>query len=125
MIQRQVANSQLEKSIETATTKFDIGDHIFAENLVVIKNLTGPIIGLHFMRHNSVVIDLTLCLIQFPHLKMQVKTAFSGTSAKNQAVLIHDSITVPPMTAKTITTFVDHLLEWTTTGTVTPVKKVW
>ena len=67
--QIQVANGQLEKPTATATLKFDIGDHIFAEHFVVMKNLTGPIIGLHFMRHNSVVIDTTHGLIHFPHLK--------------------------------------------------------
>ena len=43
---------------------------------------------------------------------------------KPQVVLIHDSITVPPDTTKTITAFVDLLSEWNTTGTVTPVEKV-
>ena len=33
--QVQVANGQLEKPIATATLKFDIGDHIFAEHFVV------------------------------------------------------------------------------------------
>ena len=70
--QIQVANDQLEKPTATTTLKFDIGDHIFAEHFVVVKNLTGPIIGLHFMKHNSVVIDTTHGLIHFPHLTMQV-----------------------------------------------------
>ena len=121
--QIQVANGQLEKPTETAKLKFDIGDHIFAENFVVMKNLTGPIIGLHFMRHNSVVTPTTHGLIHFPHLTMQVKSALSQTSAKPQAVLIHDSITIPEMTTKTITALVDHLSEWNTTGNVTPVEK--
>ena len=119
----QVANAQLEKPIATATLTNDIGDHIFAEHFVVLKNLTGPIKGLPFMRDNSVVIDTTHGLIHFPHLAMQVKSASSGTSAKPQLVLIHDSITVPPMTTKTIIAFVDHLSEGNTTGTVTPVEK--
>ena len=70
-----------------------------------MRNLTGPIIGLHFMRHNSVVIDTTHGLIHFPHLTMQVKSALSRTSAKPPAVLIHDSITMPQLTTKTITAF--------------------
>ena len=123
--QIQVANGQLEKPTATATLKFDIWDqNIFAAHFVVMKNLTGPIIGLHFMRHNSVVIDTTHSLIHFPHLTMQVKSAINQTSAKLQAALIHDSITIPPMTAKTITAFVDHVAEWNTTGTVTPVEKI-
>ena len=121
--QIQVANGQLEKPTATATPKFDIGDHIFAKHFVVMKNLTGPIIGLHFMKHNSVVIDTTHGLIHFPHLTMQVKSASSQTSAKPQPVLIHDSITIPQMTTRTITAFVDHSSEWNTTGTVTPVEK--
>ena len=98
--QIQVANGQLEKPTATATLKFDIGDHIFAEHFIVMKNLKRPIIGLHFMRHNSVVIDTTNGLIHFPHLTMQVKSALSQTSVKPQAVLIHDKITIPQMTTK-------------------------
>ena len=121
--QIQVANGQLEKPTATATLKFDIGDHTFAEHFVVMKNLTGPIIGLHFMKHNSVVIDTTHGLIHFPHLTMQVKSALSQASAKPQTVLIYDSITIQQMTTKTITAYVDHSSEWNTTGTVTPVGK--
>ena len=121
--QMQVANGQLEKPTATATLKFDIGDHTFAEHFVVMENLTGPIIGLHFMRHNSVVIDTTHGLSHFPHLTMQVKSALNQTSTKPQAVLIYDNITIPQLTTKTITAFVDHVSEWNTTGTVTPVEK--
>ena len=75
------------------------------------------------MRHNSVVIDNTHGLIHFPHLTMQVESALSQTSAKPQAVLIHDSITIPQMTTKAITAFVVHLSDWNTTSTVTLVEK--
>ena len=37
-----------------------------------MKKLRGPIIRLHFMRNNSVVIDTTHGLIHFPHMTMQV-----------------------------------------------------
>ena len=121
--QIQVANGQLEKPTATATLKFDPGDLIFAEHFVVMKNLAGPIIGLHFMRHNGVAIDTTHGLIHFPHLTKQVKSALSQTSAKPQAVLIHDNITIQQMTTKTIRAFFDHVSEWKTTGTVTPVEK--
>ena len=121
--QIQVANGQLEKPTATATLKFEIGDHTFAEHFVVMENLTGPIIGLHFMRHNSMVIDTTHGLVHFPHLTMQVKSALNRTSTKLQAVLIHDNITIPQTTTKSITAFVDHVSEWNTTGTVKPVEK--
>ena len=88
-----------------------------------MKNLTGPTIGLHFLRHKSVVDDTTHDLIHFPHLTMQVKSALSQTSAKPQAVLMHNSIALPEMASKTITAFVDHLSEWNTTGTLFPLEK--
>ena len=121
--QIQVTNGQLEKPTASTTLKLDIGDHIFAEHFVVMKNLTGPNIGLHFMRHNSVVIDTTHGLIHFPHLTKQVESALNQRSAKPQAVLIYDNITIPQLTTKTITAFVDHVSEWNTTGTVTPMEK--
>ena len=46
--QIQVARGQLEKPI--ATTTLNVGDHIFAEHVVVMNSLAGPIIGLHFMK---------------------------------------------------------------------------
>ena len=106
--QIQVANGQLEKPISTATPEIDIGHNTFAEHFVVMKNLTGPNIGLHFMRQNSVVIDSTYGLIQFPHLTMQAKNAAIEAGANPQPVIIQDNTTVTPMTTKTITAFVDH-----------------
>ena len=85
--QIQVANGQLEKPLSTATLKFEIGENSFAEHFIVMKKLTGLIIGLHFMRNNRVVIDTTHGLIHFPHLTMQVKTTSSGTTTKPQPVI--------------------------------------
>ena len=121
--QIQVANGQLEKPLSTATLKFEIGDKSFAEHFVVMKKLTVPIVGLHFMRNNSVVIDTTHSLIHFHHLTMQVKTASSETTTKPQAVTMDKNLTIPPATTKTITAFTDHQSKWKTTGTVTPLEK--
>ena len=121
--QMQVADGQLEKPLSTATLKFEIGDNSFAEQFVVLKKLTGPIIGLHFMRNNSVVIDTTHGHIHFPHLTMQVKTASSETTTKSQPVITDEAMTIPPTTTKTITVFIDHPWKWNTTGTVTPLEK--
>ena len=70
------------------------------------------------MTNNSVVIDTTHGLIQFPHPTMHVKTT-SQMSPKPQTVLNVDALTTPPTKTKTITGFVDHPSEWSTTGTVT------
>ena len=88
-----------------------------------MKFLTGQIIGLHFMRHKSLFIDNTHGLIEVPHLTLKIKTAAREPSAKHQAFRIHDILTIPPMTTKTITTSVDHPSEWSTIGTVTSVGK--
>ena len=121
--QKQVANGQLEKPLSTATLNFEIGNNSFAEHLVVIKKLTGPIYGLHFMRNNSVVIDTTHGLIHFPHLRMQVKTASSETTTKPHPVITDEALTISPTTTKTIIAFIDHPSKWNTTGTVTPLEK--
>ena len=120
--QVQRANGQLNKPFAATTIKFDIGDNTVPDYSVVLKKLTGPIVGLHFMRNNSVVIDATHALIQFAHLTMQIKIT-SETIAKPHAVLTDDCLTIPPRTAKTITVFVDHPSEWNSRGTVTPLKK--
>ena len=121
--QIQVANRKLEKPLSTATLKFEIGDNSFAEHFVVMKKLTGLIIGLHFMRNNSVVIDTTHGLLHFPHMTMQVKTASSETITRPQPVITDESLTIPPTTTKTITAVIDHPSKWNTTGTVTPLEK--
>ena len=121
--QIQVANGQLEKPLYTATLKFEIGDNTFAEHFFVMKKLTGPIFGLHFMRNNSVVIDMTHGLIHFPHLTMLVKTASSEITTKPQQVITDEALTIPPTTTKAITTFIDQPSKWNTTGTVTPLEK--
>ena len=118
-----VANGQLGKPLSTATQKFEIGDNTFAEHFVVMKKLTGPIVRVHFIRNNSVVIDTTYGLIPFPHLKMQAKTASSETTTKTQPVITDEALTIPLTTTKTITDFIDHPSQWNTTGTVTPLEK--
>ena len=114
IFQIQVANGQLEKQTATTTLNLDNADNTNDEYFVVIKKLTDPIIGLHFMRNNSVVIERTHGLSHLPHLTMQIKTTPEMT-AKPQVVLIDDALTIPPRTKKTITAFVDHASEWNTT----------
>ena len=75
------------------------------------------------MRNNSVVLDTTHGLIQFPHLTMQVKTASSETTTKAQPVITDEALTIPTITTKTIKAFIDHPSKWNTTGTVTPMEK--
>ena len=123
IFQIQVTNRQFAKPLATPTFKFDIGDNTVAEDFVVKKKRTGPIIGLHFMRKSSAVIDTTHGLIHFAHLSMQNK-ASSEMSAQTLVILTDDALTIPPGRTYTITTSVDHPSECKTTGTVTPLEKV-
>ena len=122
IFQIQVANGQLENLLVITRLKFDIGDKRIAEHFVVMKKLRGPIIGLHFMRINSVVIDTIQGLKHSSHLTMQVKST-SKRRAKPQVVFTYDALTIPPRTTKTITVFIDHASEWKRTGTLTPLNK--
>ena len=88
-----------------------------------MKKITGPMIGLHFMRNNCVIIDTTHGLKHFPHLTLQVKTASSETTTKPQPVIINDAPTIHPTTTKIITGFADHPSNWNTTWIVTPLEK--
>ena len=78
-----------------------------------------PIVGLQFMRHNSVVMDTTHSLILFPHLTKQVRSGAIKIGSKPQSVLNDDTLKIPPSTTKIVKPFVDHPSELNTTGTVT------
>ena len=108
----------------TATVKFDIGNNTFPEHFAVVKNLSGPITGLHFTRLNSVVINSTESAIHYRHYTMQFEGSCEQTSAKLQSVLTGDTLTTSFRTAKTSTAFVDHPTEIITTGTVIPLRKI-
>ena len=86
-LQVQVAYGQLQKPLATATLDFEIGDNLFLEHFVVFKKLSGTILGLHYKWNNSVVIDTTHCLIHFPQLTTQIKTASSATANPNLSSL--------------------------------------
>ena len=62
------------------------------------------------MRHNSVVIDSTHGLIHFPHVTLKVKNTATviETSGFPQSFFTGDNLTIPPMTTKASTAFVDH-----------------
>ena len=91
----QVANGQIEKQLATTTLKFDIGDYLFAEHFIITRKSTGLILGLHFIRNNSVVIDTTYGLMHFRHLTIQVETASSETTAKPPIVITENAMKIP------------------------------
>ena len=92
--QIKVAYGLLAKPLGTAILKFKIGDKTLAEQFVVMKKLTEPKHGLHFMTNYSVVIDTANGLIHFPQLTMLVKTTSSETTTKPQLVITDNVLTI-------------------------------
>ena len=68
------------------------------------------------MRNNSVITDTTHGL-SFSTLGNTIETAASETSAPPHSSRTGDTLTLPHMTAKTIT------LKWNTTSTLTPLER--
>ena len=121
--QIQAANGLVEKPLATATFTFEIGDNVFAEHFVVMMKLTKPIVELHFLKNNGVVIDTTHGLIHCPHLTRQLKLPDVKQPQNPSQSSLDDALTIPLTITKTITPFLNHPSKWNTTGTVTPLEK--
>ena len=68
----QVANGDIETPTKTIILKFEIGDWNFKETFIVAKRLTGPILGLTFLKNNSAILDVSQGLLHFPHLTYSI-----------------------------------------------------
>ena len=53
----QVANDDIETLIKTIQVQFEIGDWAFKETFIVASKITGPILGLTFLKNNSAILD--------------------------------------------------------------------
>ena len=67
-----------------------------------MKKPTGPVFGLHGLRHNKVDVVTSHGLIHFPHLTIQVKRANCEVSAKPQLVFSDENLKNTPMTTKSV-----------------------
>ena len=72
--QIMVANGQLEAPIATVELQFEVGDITFREKLIVMTNLTSPLIGLLFLQRNSTILDMRQRILKFPFFSMQLKS---------------------------------------------------
>ena len=78
----KVVNDQIEKLSSSVTLEIDVGVENFGKTIVVMKRLTGLVIGLLSKELESLVIDATHCLIHFLHLTLLVKNSNNGTIRK-------------------------------------------
>ena len=68
-----VANGQLEASTATVELQFEVGGITFREKIIVMTNLTSPLIGLLLLQLNSTILDMRQGILKFPFFSMQLK----------------------------------------------------
>ena len=64
--QIMVANGQLGAPIATVECQFEVGDITFRERIIVMTNLTNPLIGPLFQQRNSTILDMRQGILNFP-----------------------------------------------------------
>ena len=115
-----VANSDIETPTKTIILQFEIGDWNFKETFIVAKPLTGPILGLTFLKNNSAILDVSQGLLHFPHLTYSIETNEYTRNRTLYKVQIKSPLTIPPETTQTITAYTDIASTIDTTGVINP-----
>ena len=95
-LQIMVAIEHLETPKSTIELKFEVDDIEFHEIFIVMKNLTGPFIGLMSLQQNHTVLDMRQGILNFPISSMQLKTADHGFSNVLELILNPTEVTIPP-----------------------------
>ena len=68
-----VASGQLQAPIATVELQSEVGDIRFREKIIVMANLTGPLIGLSFPQINSTILDMRQRILNSSFFPMQLK----------------------------------------------------
>ena len=116
----RVANGDIETPTKTIILQFKIGDWNFKDSFIVAKRLTGPILGLIFLKNNSAILDVSQGLLHFPHLTYSIETDEYTRNRKLYKVQVKNPLTIPPETTQTITAYVDTSSTIDTTGVINP-----
>ena len=116
----QVANGDIETPTKTIILQFEIGDWNSKETFIVAKQLTGPILGLTFLKNNSAILDVSQGLLHFPHLTYSIGTDEYTRNRKLYKVQIKNPHTIPPETMQTITSYTDISSSIDTIGVINP-----
>ena len=116
----QVANGDLEAPLKTAILKFEIGDWNFKETFIIAERMSGPILGITFLKNNSAVLDVSQGLLHFPHLTMAMTTDEKTYNMKPLKIATKTTITIPADTTKTIIANINTPTKTETIGIVTP-----
>ena len=119
----QVANSDIETPTKTVQLQFELGDWTFKETFIVATKMTGPILGLTFLKNNSAILDVSQALLHFPHLTYAITAEDNETVSRHHKVTIKNQLTIMPDQCITIEAGINLRTITNTTGTIHPTEQ--
>ena len=118
----QVANGDIESPTKKIQVQFEIGDWTFKETFIVANKITGPILGLSFLKNNSAILDASQGLLHFPHLTYAINATTVEQTPKPHKVTITNQTTLAPDQCITVEAIVIIKSIADTTGIVHPTQ---
>ena len=116
----RVANGDIETPIKTIQVHFEMGDWTFQETFVVHSKITGPILGVTFLKNNSAILDASQGLLHFPHLTYAINPACDEQPAKPHKVITLNQTTLAPNQCITVEALVNIKSIADTIGVIQP-----
>ena len=118
----QAANGDIECPTKTIQVQFEIGDWTFKETFIVAHKITGPILGLSFLKNNSAILDASQGLLHFPHLTYAINATTGEQTPKPHKVTITNQTTLAPDQCITVEAIVNFKSIADTTGIIHPTQ---
>ena len=119
----QVANGDIETPTKTVQLQFELGDWTFKETFIVATKMTGPILGLTFLKNNSAIQDVSQALLHFPHLTYAITAENNETVSRHHKVTIKNQLTIMPDQCITIEAGINLRTITNTTGIIHPTEQ--
>ena len=119
----QVANGDIETPTKTVQLQFELGDWTFKETFIVATKMTGPILGLTFLKNNSAILDVSQALLHFPHLTYAIAADDNETVSRHHKVTIKNQLTIMPDQCMTIEAGINLRTITNTTGIIHPTEQ--
>ena len=118
----QVANGDSECPTKTIQVQFEIGDWTFKETFIVANKITGPILGLSFLKNNSAILDASQGLLHFPHLTYAINATTVEQTPKPHKVTLTNQTTLAPDQCITVEAIVNFKSIADTNGIIQPTQ---
>ena len=85
--------------------------------------MTGPILGLTFLKINSAILDVSQALLHFPHLTYAIAAEDNETASRHHKVTIKNQLTIMPDQCITIEAGINLRTIANTTGIIHPTEQ--